>query len=117
MTLNKYRPEEKKLCNEQVLIIKLHLSSCGICKSSFDSGKTYGIPTKPACKEFMEALKTHVEHCYICNQANKKWNVDAIPVSDKIRLVVSRMESGKMPNIEDLKTVGQEIMDKLNRKK
>ena len=115
--LSKHRPEEKTLCNEQVLIIKLHVSNCAICKSSFESGKTYGIPTKPACKEFMTALKTHVEHCYTCHQTNKKWNDDAIPVSDKLRMVAAKMESGKMPAIEDLKSVGQEIMDKLNKRK
>ena len=85
---DKYSNKEKELCPDQIKEIEHHISTCSICKSSFNSQK-HGIPIKPACQSFLKQLKKHIDNCDICNQANRKWNIDSIPITDEVREVLN----------------------------
>ena len=127
MRTEKYTAQEKELCEIQKALIKLHLENCTVCKSSFESYmkpiKVPGqnneipakIPTTPPCGVFINGLREHIKHCSICNVSNKKWNEDSIPISDSMRLIISKMHDGKATE-EEMHQLRIELSEELGEK-
>lgn len=114
MIKDKYRPEEKRLCQSQEQLIISHTNICHICKTSFKEYKTFGVSNTPPCKEFMKQLQKHVSNCGTCGTANKKWNEDAIPITPEMRQVTGDLMKGKLPDVSVLKKVSSYLFEKLN---
>ena len=92
----KWKPEEKILCNFQVNFINSHVDKCSICAKSMESYKNnFGIALTPPCKSFTEQMKKHIESCPICNTVNKKWNDDSIPITNEMRKGVETLSKLK----------------------
>lgn len=82
----KHKDQDKLLYTFQTTYIEIHRKGCVICQASYESYlANMNIPMTPPCNTFMENMKSHIESCDICNNANKKWNEDAIPVTDSMR--------------------------------
>ena len=77
---------EKQLCLDAEKMIDSHVQGCKTCQASFKSYKdNMNIPMTPPCQEFNTNLKIHISMCQFCTNANKKWNDDAIPITNEIR--------------------------------
>ena len=86
--VDKYKSSEKQLCKEQISLIENEVKQCSICQKSYNSYQKHGIPSSPMCKTFEDKLKNHIQNCIICSSANKKWNIDAIPITEEVREVI-----------------------------
>ena len=127
MRTEKHTALEKELCEIQKALIKIHLADCKVCKASFESymkpidapgqkkKEPARIPTTPPCGIFINGLKEHIKHCSICNVANGKWNEDSIPISDSIRLLISKMHDGKATESE-MHQLRKELAEELGEK-
>lgn len=113
MRKDKHHESEKKLCDKAEQAIDEHVKNCRICQKSFDSAKHFNIPTSPPCNNFLKELRKHVDNCSECQTGEKKWNEDAIPITPDMRLLVSQMQEGKMPDVELMKSVASSLMKEL----
>lgn len=114
MRKDKWKKEEKRLCAKAEKHIGKHIEGCRICQKSFDSAKDFDIPTSPMCNTLMQELRQHVDSCGECSTGEKKWNDDAIPITTEMRLAVSQLQSGKMPDMGLMKTVASQLMKELD---
>src|SRR5574337_1460105 len=99
MKKDKWEKEEKHICIKAEIMMDEHVPNCSICKTSFESSQQFGIPTSPPCNKMLNKLKLHVDCCKECQTGQKKWNDDAIPITPEMRLIVSQLQSGKLPDI------------------
>jgi hypothetical protein len=113
MRKDKYKPEEKRLCNSQEQLIINHTNQCHICKTSFKEYKTFGVSHTPPCKAFTEKLRNHVDNCSTCNGAEKKWNEDAISITPEMRQITGDLIKGKIPDVGLLKKVSSYLFGEL----
>lgn len=113
MRKDKYRPEEKRLCQDQEQLIIEHTNQCHICKTSFKEYKHFGVSHTPPCKEFTNQLRKHVDNCGICGTANKKWNEDAISITPEMRQITGELIKGKIPDVGLLKKVASYLFGEL----
>ena len=114
MRKDKYRPEEKRLCQQQEQLIIQHTNQCHICKTSFKEYKHFGVSHTPPCKTFTEKLRNHVSNCSICGIAEKKWNEDAISITPEMRQVTGELAKGKILDVSLLKKVSNYLFKELN---
>lgn len=114
MRKDKWKEEEKRLCNKAEKHIGRHIEGCLICQKSFESAHGFNIPTSPMCNTLMQELRQHVDSCKECSTGEKKWNDDAIPITPEMRLAVSQLQNGKMPDVGLMKTVASQLMKELD---
>lgn len=113
MRKDKWKQDEKNLCKQAEGMMEEHVSNCNVCKTSFESSQAFGIPTSPPCNKMLTILRSHVDSCNECQNGQRKWNDDSIPITPEMRLVVSQLQSGKMPEIGLMKSVASQLTKEL----
>ena len=113
MRKDKWDENEKRLCQEQEILIENHTQTCSICKKSRDEYTKFGISNTPPCKEFLNQLSNHVNNCNICNQAKNRWNEDGIKITPEMRDVVGALSKGQIPDIMKMKKASSQLFQSL----